>query len=235
MNPRFTHGLVWWVTAAAITVVTVAAGGAFAGPAAAAQAAVVAQAKTSTIAVYRSPGAKRPFLKLTKPSAGGGPLVFLVRRRATGWEQVYLPRRPNGSTGWVRDSAVELALDPYRVVVSLAQHTITVWRGGRVVHFEPAGVGRSVMPTPTGIYYIAELFKQPDPRGVYGPFAFGLSAYSTVLYSFGGGPGQIGLHGTNEPGALGTGVSHGCIRISNAGIAELARILPLGTPVQITG
>jgi lipoprotein-anchoring transpeptidase ErfK/SrfK len=60
-----------------------------------------------------------------------------------------------------------------------------------------------------------------------------LSAYSDVLYSFGGGPGQIGLHGTNEPSALGTNVSHGCIRISNVAITQLARILPLGTPVQI--
>jgi lipoprotein-anchoring transpeptidase ErfK/SrfK len=29
-------------------------------------------------------------------------------------------------------------------------------------------------------------------------------------------------------------VSHGCIRISNAGITELARLAPLGTTVQIT-
>ena len=223
------------VTVAAIAVAASVLVGALARPAAAAQAAVVAQAKGKAISVYRSPGARHPFLRLRNPSAGGGPLVFLVKRRATGWEQVYLPRRPNGSTGWVRDAAVDLALDSYRVVVSLAHHTITVWKGGRVIHFEPAGVGRSVMPTPTGIYFIAELFEQPDPRGLYGPFAFGLSAYSNVLYTFGGGPGQIGLHGTNDPAGLGTSVSHGCIRVSNAGIAELARILPLGTPVRITG
>ena len=54
-----------------------------------------------------------------------------------------------------------------------------------------------------------------------------------MLQSFGGGPGQIGIHGTNEPGALGTDVSHGCVRISNASITKLARLLPLGTPVQI--
>jgi lipoprotein-anchoring transpeptidase ErfK/SrfK len=89
------------------------------------------------------------------------------------------------------------------------------------------------VPTPIGVYYLAELLKQPDPWGAYGPYAFGLSAHSNVLYNFGGGAGEIGIHGTNEPGALGRDVSHGCIRISNAGITKLARMLPLGTPVEI--
>ena len=195
--------------------------------------AVVARAKGRTVAVYRSPGAKAPFRTLRNPTADGDPLVFLVKRRTTGWEQIYLPLRPNGSTGWVRDSALDLALDPYRIVVSLRDHTLTVWKGRGVIRREPAGVGRSVMPTPTGTYYLVNLLKQPDPSGLYGPYVFGLSAFSNVLYSFGGGPGQIGLHGTNEPSALGTNVSHGCIRISNVAITELARILPLGTPVQI--
>jgi lipoprotein-anchoring transpeptidase ErfK/SrfK len=195
---------------------------------------VVAQARMHQVQVYRSPTAKRPFMTMASPSRDGVPLVFLVRARREGWEQVYLPKRPNGSTGWIRDSALDLALDPYRVVVSLSSHTVQVWKGDRLVHEEPAGVGRSVMPTPTGTYYLVELLKQRDPNGIYGPYAFGTSAFSNVLYSFGGGPGQIGLHGTNEPDLLGTDVSHGCIRISNAGIAQLARLLPLGTPVRIT-
>ena len=102
-----------------------------------------------------------------------------------------------------------------------------------MVQRERAGVGRSVVPTPAGTYYLAELLAQPNPNGIYGPYAFGLSAFSNVLYSFGGGPGEIGIHGTNNPASLGTNASHGCIRISNAGITKLARILPLGTPVRI--
>jgi lipoprotein-anchoring transpeptidase ErfK/SrfK len=78
-----------------------------------------------------------------------------------------------------------------------------------------------------------ELLKQPDRWGLYGPYAVGLSAPSNVLYSFGGGPGQVGIHGTNEPWALGADVSHGCVRISNAAISRLAALLPLGTPVEI--
>ena len=157
-----------------------------------------------------------------------------MKNRATGWEQVFLPIRPNGSVGWVRDRNVTLALDPYTVWVSLKSHRITVFDGSKLVLNTPAGVGRSVLPTPHGTYYLVELLKQPNPNGPYGPYAFGLSAYSNVLQSFGGGPGQIGLHGTDYPQGLGTNVSHGCIRVSNAAIAKLAQLLPLGTPVQIT-
>jgi lipoprotein-anchoring transpeptidase ErfK/SrfK len=216
-------------------VLAASAAGAAAAPAAAAKRApsVVAQAKTRQVRVYRHPGDRRPFRILPGKTANGSPRVFLVKQRGAGWELVYLPIRPNGATGWIRDAAVDLSLDPFRVTVSLHAHLLTVTRDGRIVRRERAAVGRSVLPTPTGRYYIAELMRQPDPRGPYGPYAFGLSAHSNVLYSFGGGAGEIGIHGTNEPGVLGTDVSHGCIRISNAGITRLAAMLPLGTPVEI--
>ena len=54
-----------------------------------------------------------------------------------------------------------------------------------------------------------------------------------MLTSFEGGDGQVGLHGTNAPAALGHDISHGCIRVTNAVITRLARTLPLGTPITI--
>jgi lipoprotein-anchoring transpeptidase ErfK/SrfK len=194
---------------------------------------IAAQATVASVQVFRAPNAKWPLRVFANPGADGSPLVFLVRRRVAGWVQVRLPIRPNGSLGWVRTKSVSLALNAYSVTVSLRKHRITVWKGGRAITRAPAAVGRSALPTPAGTFYIAELLKQANPGGSYGPYAFGLSAYSTVLYSFGGGPGQIGIHGTNEPGLLGTSASHGCIRVANAVITRLARILPLGTPVVI--
>jgi lipoprotein-anchoring transpeptidase ErfK/SrfK len=64
--------------------------------------------------------------------------------------------------------------------------------------------------------------------------AFGTSAYSNVLTSFGGGNGKVGIHGTDSPSGLSTDVSQGCIRMSNADITGLANTLPLGTPVVVT-
>ncbi|HEX4520551.1 MAG TPA: L,D-transpeptidase [Gaiellaceae bacterium] len=222
------------LTLAALATALAVAGPAAAKPGASApSASIVAQAAVRSVAVYRTPATKKPFLHLSNPNTDGGQLVFLVAKRKPGWEQVRLAMRPNGKLGWVRDSSVDLVLDPYSVQVSLRSHRLVVRNGKHLVLSTRAGVGRSVLPTPTGTYYIVELLKQSNPSGPYGPYAFGLSAFSNVLYSFGGGPGQIGLHGTDDPAALGTDVSHGCIRVKNSIIARLARILPLGTPVRI--
>lgn len=194
---------------------------------------IVATAVTHEVAVYRSPAAARPFMRLANPTSAGEPLVFLVEKRGRGWEQVYLPVRPDGSTGWVADRSLSLAWNPYSLEVHLARHELVLRRHGKVVSRFPAAVGRPSLPTPRGRYYLVELLKQPDPSGAYGPYAFGTSAFSHVLYSFGGGPGQIGIHGTNERSSIGHSVSHGCIRIPNRDIARLAAVLPLGTPVTI--
>jgi lipoprotein-anchoring transpeptidase ErfK/SrfK len=203
-------------------------------PAAAVPPSVVAQAAGSVVTVYQAPVRAKVLVTLANPAPGGQPWVFLVKSRRRGWDEVYLPRRPNGSTGWVKATQVVLALDAYRVDVSLSAHTVTVWKNDVVVDRDRAGVGTARTPTPTGRFYLAELLVQPKPDGEYGPYAFGLSAFSTALSSFGGGPGQIGLHGTNDPAGLGTNVSHGCVRIDNAAITRLAHVLPLGTPVTIT-
>jgi lipoprotein-anchoring transpeptidase ErfK/SrfK len=195
---------------------------------------VVATAKARSVPVYRRAGSHSPLRRLRNPNASGAPLTFLVKRSAHGWIQVYLPVRPNGSTGWVRRRDVRLADDPFRVRIDLRERRITVWKARRVVVRAPIGVGRAVTPTPSGLYFITELLKQPNPHGVYGPYAFGLSAHSNVLHEFAGGNGQIGLHGTDYAAGIGKNVSHGCIRMSNRVITKLARMLPLGTPVTIS-
>jgi lipoprotein-anchoring transpeptidase ErfK/SrfK len=130
---------------------------------------------------------------------------------------------------------VTLLVDPYRLKIDLTTHRLALLFRGRVVRRIPIGVGKALTPTPTGVYFVVELLKTPDSLGPYGPYAFGLSAYSTVLTHFGaGGNGEIGLHGTNEPQLVGKNVSHGCIRVSNQDVTRLAKFLPLGTPVEIT-
>jgi lipoprotein-anchoring transpeptidase ErfK/SrfK len=195
---------------------------------------IVAQVRARRINVYPSVRARVPKMVLSNPTAIGGPLVFLVASANAHRLKVLLPVRPNLSEGWVSRSDVQLAFDPYRIEVQLRQHRMTVWRGKSVAERDPVGVGRrAVTPTPFGLYYITELLKQPDPTGIYGPYAFGLSAYSDVLHEFAGGNGEVGIHGTNEPWFVGTDVSHGCIRVYNSVITRLARELPLGTPVRI--
>lgn len=185
------------------------------------------------VRVYRRPGSGHPFTTFKGGNGYGQPRVFLVAKRRPGWEKVYLPMRPDGVTGWIRDRSVSLAYDTYGLVVSLGQHRLRLYNDGKLELTTKAGVGRSVSATPTGVYFLVMLLKQPDPNGVYGPYAFGTSAFSNVYYHFGGGPGEIGLHGTDDPKRLGTNVSHGCIRVANGVITRLAKLLPLGTPIVI--
>ena len=199
------------------------------------QPSVVARAKGTIVSIFSSPTARSATEVLRSPTSVGAPLVFLVTdiSRYPNWLRVELPSRPNQSQGWIHAGAVTLSSDGYVVSVHLVSHVLDVTFNGRLALSTSIGEGRSVLPTPTGTYYIVDLLKQPNPNGEYGPYAFGLSAFSDVLYSFGGGPGEIGIHGTDEPSSIGVSVSHGCIRVPNVTIAKLARILPLGTPVNI--
>jgi lipoprotein-anchoring transpeptidase ErfK/SrfK len=251
-SPPPRSGVQAWVVAACLSAVTAcgmagcttggpaAAGGpaSTAGPAPAAAArpaaAEIATATGPEVTVYRDAGAAAPWLRLTNPNGDGAPLVLSVTSPPRGgWLQVQLPIRPNGSTGWVRASQVALSSTEDRVDVYLAAHRLVASDESRQLVETLVAVGKTATPTPGGRYYITELLRPPDPDGAYGPYAFGLSGYSANLRQFAGGPGEIGMHGTNQPQLLGHDVSHGCIRMSNAAVTKLAHLVPLGTPVYI--
>ena len=165
----------------------------------------------------------------------GFPEVYIVlrERRAGGltWAEVTLPIKPAGRTAWVPRGA----LDSYeRVTTELVLNRTTerlrLYRGGRLVFQAPAGVGAPATPTPAGRFWIREQF---PVRGVgaYGPYAYGTSAYAALTDWPGGG--VVGLHGTDEPGLVPGHPSHGCIRLRNADIVRLSRLVSVGTPLLI--
>lgn len=192
---------------------------------------VVAHAIGDSIGIYDSRVQPDPVRRLDNPRPSGAELVFLVQQVEGDWLKVLVPVRPNGTTGWVRRPDVNLTTHDYRIQVEMDAHRITVFKGTDVFHTEPVGVGRGTTPTPGGQFYTVELYRSNKPA--YGPFAYGLSGFSEVFYDFGGGDGQFGIHGTNDPGGLGRDVSNGCIRMSNAGITKLANELPIGVPVEV--
>ena len=193
----------------------------------------VAEAIVPKVAVFDSETAANPSKTLDNPQPSGAPLVFLVKQLDNDWVNVYLPVRPNGSMGWIPVNQVKLTQHNFRIVVETAAHRITVYKGWQIIDQEPVGIGKAETPTPGGIYYLKELLQPTNPNGAYGPYAYGLSGFSNELTDYAGGDGVIGIHGTNDPSGLGKDVSHGCIRMSNAGITRLAKVLPLGVPVDI--
>lgn len=190
-----------------------------------------------SVPVYGQPGDAEPNVEVTNPtSADGllvGPVVFLVHGPydpTAEWLEVDLPLRPNGTTGWVRAADLAVSVNRFEIEVALGAHTITVRDGGEVVFEEPIGVGTEQTPTPGGTFYVRSLIASTDPA--YGTYAFGLSGFSEVHETFNGGPGDIGIHGTNDPSTIGTDVSNGCIRLEDEAVVRLAGLLPeaVGAP-----
>ena len=193
-----------------------------------------AWAQARPIPVYRSPHSRLPSVRLPIRDQFGITQVLLVKRAIPGWLQVYLPVRPNDSTGWVPAASVGVILDPYRLVVDTAEHRLIALRSGRAVLHATVGIGRPATPTPHGLFYVMEKLRMVPDTGPYGTYAFGLSAYSNVLTTFGTGQAQIALHGTNEPWTVGQDTSNGCLHMADRVADWMARTLPLGTPVQIS-
>ncbi len=149
------------------------------------------------------------------------------------WVQVRLPILPNGELGWVPRSALGSFHRIWtRLVIDRSLFTATLYRHGAAVFRTRVGVGKPYWPTPAGEFYVRERITGFSDL-IYGPIAFGTNARSAVLTDWPGG-GFIGIHGTNQPEILPGRVSHGCVRMPNAAVERLSRLMPLGTPVTIT-
>lgn len=167
---------------------------------------------------------------------GTGNLVAVIDRRTdrdgARWVRVRLPVLPNNSTGWVP----RRSLGGYQAVrthldIDLRRLRATLYRSGRPVLRADIGVGMAGWTTPEGRFYIRNKLTRYR-SATYGPIAFGTSARSPSATDWPAG-GFVGIHGTDRPQILPGRVSHGCIRMRNPDILELARNMPVGTPVTI--
>ena len=156
-----------------------------------------------------------------------------------GWAQILTPARfslPSQSAGknastaaWVQNG--QLAFDhwlPYGITIDTSAQTLTITgQDGDATY--PVGVGAAGTATPTGSTYIAARFTDPAQSAL--PINL-LALHSTAADDpyVTGSNGVVGIH--FERTATGA-VSHGCIRLSRAGI-DAVNSLPVGTPVEIT-
>ncbi|HVF79237.1 MAG TPA: L,D-transpeptidase [Solirubrobacteraceae bacterium] len=188
--------------------------------------------------VYTKPTkASRTITRLDFQTEDGPLEVYLVlesRRDALGrlWLRVRLPMRPNGRTGWVvREALGDLRVVTTKLHVNRTTLRATLYRSGRRIWSSRIGVGAASTPTPAGRFWIRERLRNLGGGTSYGPWAFGTAAYS-VLSDWPGG-GVVGIHGTNQPQLIPGRPSHGCVRVPNYKINQLARLMPIGTPLQI--
>jgi hypothetical protein len=193
---------------------------------------------TSPEEVRRAPAARSGKLgRLSLLTADGtSELVeLLAQRRVHGrlWVKVRTSLRRTDQTGWVPRPALS-AFHSVRSWLIVDKRTLkaTLIRDGTVIFDAPVGVGKPSTPTPDGTFYIRDRLSGFAPGSIYGPLAFGTSAHSPVLTDWPGGA-VVGIHGTNEPQLIPGRVSHGCIRMRNADILRLGRLIGAGTPVTI--
>lgn len=198
-----------------------------------------AQAVVPGLEVFTEPGSPPgtpPASVSANPTWEGFPLVMSVIGRSDdgAWLDVRLPQRPNGSTGWVRATDVTTWEVPNRIQVSVGENTLRVFDGDSdVVLFQAlVGVGTGRTPTPLGDFYI-DIVNPLGGHPTYGWGQLSVAGFSEVHQTFGGGIGQIALHGWNNPNTVLGDVSNGCVRMVNDDIARVAELAPLGTPVQI--
>lgn len=114
----------------------------------------------------------------------------------------------------------------YNIRVSLSKRRLYLYDGTRLVKTYPVGVGKIAAQTPRGDFHIINKVPYPNsykggPLSVFGTFWLGLNKP------------HYGIHGTNNPVSIGKYVSRGCIRMYNKDVEELARKVPIGTPVKI--
>jgi L,D-transpeptidase-like protein len=148
------------------------------------------------------------------------------------WIRVQLSVRGSRNTGWVLRGALGgYGTVATQLVIHRRSFTATLYRLGKPIFRAPVGVGLPSWPTPRGDFYIRnKLTGYASPE--YGPIAFGTSARSRVLTDWPAG-GFVGIHGTDQPGLIPGRISHGCIRMRNADIIRLSKLMPVGTPLTI--
>jgi lipoprotein-anchoring transpeptidase ErfK/SrfK len=186
---------------------------------------------------YRTPGGA-VLARFGRENVNGYPTYFGVLGKRVGkrcqalWYRVQLPIRPNGAVGWVKASSIRLQPVDLRIEVDVSRRDLKLFRAGKRVLEATVAVGASATPTPIGRYYVNQRLVPSDRSGPFGPGAIGISAFSPVLTGWAQG-GPVAIHGTNEPWSIGHAVSNGCIRLPNATLERLFKIVPPGTQVII--
>ena len=139
------------------------------------------------------------------------------------------------------------------IVVNLSAHRLFYFpRRGRhdqpVVITYPVSPGEKGWDTPTGVTRIVR--KVPHPVWIPTPSILRAHARAgdPIPHVWPAGPnnpmgewalqtsmshGEIYIHGTNNPMAIGMAVTHGCVRLYPEDIAALFPVVPVGTPVTI--
>jgi lipoprotein-anchoring transpeptidase ErfK/SrfK len=124
------------------------------------------------------------------------------------------------------------------VIVTHRRELYYVLGNGRAIRY-PVGVGKAGMAWHGHASIDRKLLRPPwqappEIAGRYGPVIAGGSPRNPMGAAvLGLDNGNYAIHGTNNPGSVGSFVSHGCIRMYNADVLDLYRRTHMGTEVFV--
>lgn len=165
----------------------------------------------------------------------GSPTTLSVVRTRGRWLGVVTAHLPNGRLGWVDPDATRLARSRTRVsiTVDLSARRLVLRRGERLLRRVRVAVGRPSSPTPVGRFAVTDKLSGSRFSAAYGCCILALTAHQPNLPPGWQGGDRIAVHGTNDPGSIGTAASAGCPRAGDADMRFLLRRVPLGAPVIV--
>lgn len=107
------------------------------------------------------------------------------------------------------------------IVINIEKARLTLYAGGYPYKSYPVAVGKPSTPSAVGQWRVRNKGINVGPP--FGTRWMGLSVPWGIY----------GVHGTNNPGSIGSAVSGGCIRMFNWNVEELYQWVDIGTPVHI--
>ena len=122
------------------------------------------------------------------------------------------------------------------IVIDIAANRLDLRKAGQVIARYPVATGLPAFPTPTGSFLIQSVELNPSWTPPASPWAAGrkpmppgpanpMGRAKMMLMP------QYYLHGTPDSLSLGTAASHGCIRMHNRDVLEVAReVIEAGAP-----
>lgn len=146
--------------------------------------------------------------------------------------KVPVPFTGSPSAGWIRIAGLQLEHTPYSVRIDRSDHLLTVMKLGKPIMSFPAATGAPTSPTPVGRFFVTDRVPIPS-GGPFGTYAFGLSGLQPNLPAGWSGGDQLAIHGTDDPGSIGTSSSAGCLRVGQPALTRLEPLLIPGTPVTV--
>ena len=127
------------------------------------------------------------------------------------------------------------------VTISKSSFRLRLFKRLKFVKSYGVAVGQPAYPTPSGLFSIANKAVNPPWTAPNSPWAgayrnepvAGGSAENPLKARWMGVANGVGIHGTGEPGSIGSRASHGCIRMTVPDVIDLYPRVPVGTPVLI--